>query len=91
MSASESGMAVVTARVVSIFTTNLGLPAPAIDADLFDTGVLDSVTFVDLLLHLEREFGIKCPLEELELDNFRSIGRIVNFIQSAAAAQGCAA
>jgi D-alanine--poly(phosphoribitol) ligase subunit 2 len=53
---------------------------PSAEADLFESGLLDSLAFVDLLLKLEEEFGIKAAVDELEIDNFRSIARIADFV-----------
>jgi acyl carrier protein len=60
---------------------------PAVDADVFESGVLDSLAFVDLLAALEREFGIAIALDDLEIDHFRSVARIADFV---AARQGAA-
>lgn len=67
-------------RIGKIFETRLNLVVPSVDTDLFETGGLDSLTFVELLLELEREYGVKVDLEDLELWNFRSITRIAGFI-----------
>lgn len=53
---------------------------PAFDTDLFDAGVLDSLAFVELLLQLEREFGVTTSVEDLEPENFRSIDSIAGFV-----------
>src|SRR6187549_989548 len=45
-------------RIAAIFASALHLDVPSWDTDLFDTGVLDSLAFVELLLQLEREFGV---------------------------------
>jgi acyl carrier protein len=50
------------------------------DTDLFDSGSLDSLAFVELLLHLERAFGIVTSVDDLEPGNFRTIGCITDFI-----------
>jgi acyl carrier protein len=39
--------------------------------DLFETGALDSMVFVDLVLYLEQQFDIQISTKELEPDNFR--------------------
>jgi methoxymalonate biosynthesis acyl carrier protein len=70
------------ARLAALFERELKLVVPSFDADLFETGSLDSLVFVDLLLALENEFGLKISLEDLELDNFRSIARLAKFIAS---------
>jgi acyl carrier protein len=69
-------------QLARIFEQKLNLVVPSFDADLFETRGLDSLAFVDLLLCLEKEFGLKVSLEDLELDNFRSIARLAKFIAS---------
>src|SRR5258706_7163410 len=63
-----------------IFQEQLNLVVPSADTDLFEAGPLDSLAFVKLLVHVEDEFGIHVSLEDLELNNFRSIARIAKFI-----------
>ena len=79
-------------RVLRVFSGPLNLDIPSDDTDLFEAGVLDSLAFVELLLNLEREFGVATSLEDLELDNFRSITRLVEFVvartESGAASAG---
>jgi acyl carrier protein len=48
--------------------------------DLLEVGLIDSLVFVDLLLLLESECGVSVAVEELEIDDFRSIDRIAAFI-----------
>lgn len=72
--------AAVEARIAQIFARALHLEVPTADLDLFETGAIDSLAFVELLLHLEREFAITVSLEELELDHFRTIRRIAQYV-----------
>lgn len=72
--------ATAEARIAKIFETALHLDVPSVETDLFETGAVDSLGFVEFLLHLEREFGIKVSLADLELDHFRTIQRIVQFV-----------
>lgn len=48
--------------------------------DLFETGALDSMVFVDLVLYLEQQFDIQISTKELEPDNFRSVDKIAGFV-----------
>jgi acyl carrier protein len=68
------------ARIRQVFRHKLKLDVPSVDTDLFDTAVLDSMVFVDLLLNLEREFGVTVALEDIEFDHFRSIEQIAEFV-----------
>lgn len=63
-----------------VFEEELGLSPPASDTDLFESGIMDSLTFVNMLVSIERKFGLVVKLENLELDNFRSLAGIARFI-----------
>jgi D-alanine--poly(phosphoribitol) ligase subunit 2 len=69
-------------RIARIFPAALQLDPPDADSDLFDTGVLDSLAFVALLLRLEQDFGVAVAVDDLELDNFRTIARIAEFVEA---------
>ena len=64
------------ARVQAIFRDRMEVEVPSADTDLFESGLVDSLTFVELLVHLEEEFGRRISLDELELEDLRSIDRI---------------
>ena len=67
-------------RIAALFVEKLNVEVPSIDADLYETGVLDSMAFVELLVFLEKEFEVKVGLNDLEIDNFRTIRKIVKFV-----------
>ena len=51
------------------------------EEDLLVEGVLDSLTLIQLLIHLEERFRIRISLEELEIENLRSIGSIARLVE----------
>jgi acyl carrier protein len=67
-------------QLTQLFATNLNLAVASPELDLIATGLLDSLTFVDLLVQLEHEFGVQIDLDNLKVDNFRSIASIAAFI-----------
>lgn len=69
-------------RITSLFEESLNVSVPSRETDLFESGGLDSLVFVELLVLMEREFGVSVALEEMELDNFRSIARIAEYLRS---------
>jgi acyl carrier protein len=75
------------ATLLTVFQ-RLGRDVPSCDADLFEAGVLDSIGFVELLAALEQEFGFVFQLDDLEVDNFRSVRAIAAFIAGSGAATG---
>jgi len=52
------------------------------DTMLFETGILDSLSLLKLVLFLEKQFGISVPAEELVPDNFKTINAICVYLRS---------
>jgi methoxymalonate biosynthesis acyl carrier protein len=50
------------------------------DVDLIDSGLVDSIGVVELILEIERRFEIELPPEQVEIDDFRSIHRIAMLV-----------
>ncbi|MGH8263595.1 MAG: acyl carrier protein [Steroidobacterales bacterium] len=67
-------------RLGAIFAETFHVDAPAPDTDLLDSGILDSLQFVELLHQLERRFGLKLRIEEIDLDDLRSLARIARLV-----------
>ncbi len=67
-------------RVVTLFSTALQIDVPTPQTDLLATGRLDSLGIVELVMQIEKTFGITVELEDLELDHFRSVDAIVRFV-----------
>lgn len=70
----------VVERVHEVFRRTLNVDVPSPDADLIDGGILDSLALVELLFQLEQEFGIEILLDQLDIENFRTIDRIAAFV-----------
>lgn len=68
-------------RLSKIFEENLNVSVPSVDTDLFESGGLDSLVFVELLVCLEKELDVVVEVEDMELENFRSIERIAEFLR----------
>lgn len=67
-------------KVAAIFSQYLNIEAPSSDTDLLVTGMLDSLALVELLLRLEQTFGVRISVDDLELDDFRSLDSIARFV-----------
>ena len=64
----------------ALFSETLNVDVPSADADLIESGLLDSLRLVELLLHIEGSLGCRVPLEEIDLDDLRSVNRIARMI-----------
>jgi len=67
-------------RLGALFVETLHIEAPSADTDLFETGILDSLQLVELLLQLEQRFGFKIKVDDINLDDLRTIARIARLV-----------
>lgn len=72
--------AAVEEQVAAIFQDELKIDVPSPKTDLLGTGTLDSLMLVELLLQLERRFGLRVDLDALEIDDFRSVEAVAAFV-----------
>ena len=52
-----------------------------IDDELFESGILDSITAVDLAVALEEKYNIKIPFVDINEQHFKTINAMVNYLQ----------
>ena len=51
-----------------------------VDKDLFESGLVNSMFAMELIVHLEQEFGVAIVGEDLKLDNFRTVERMTSLV-----------
>jgi acyl carrier protein len=61
----------------------LNATVPTDDTDIVESGLLDSLALVELLVGIEREFDVQVDLETLDLDNLRSVRTIAQTVLDA--------
>lgn len=67
-------------RIQAIFHEELQIDPPAIGDELIEAGVLDSMMFVSLLLHLEEEFQVTVVIQDVEITDFSTIEKIARMV-----------
>lgn len=67
-------------RISRLLSEKVQIEAFSIESDLVETGLLDSLKLVELMTSLEDEFGITISFDEIELDNFRSVVSIAEYV-----------
>jgi acyl carrier protein len=48
--------------------------------NLLADGMVDSLGMLRLVMHIEQELNIKIPHEDLVIENFRTVGIIINYL-----------
>ncbi|MFN0085082.1 MAG: acyl carrier protein [Blastocatellia bacterium] len=71
-------------KINEFLSRRIHVEPPTFDTDLMESGLLDSLTLVELMTGLEEEFGVTISFDEIELDNFRSVTRISEFVSQRA-------
>src|SRR5438552_8014037 len=72
-------------RLAALFVERFHVEVPSPETDLLETGILDSLQFVDLLAQLEQDFGFRIAIESLELDDLRTLARLGDVLAAHAA------
>lgn len=71
----------------ALLSEKLLVEVDSIEADLLKAGILDSLALIQLLAHLEERYGVRIPLEELEIEDLRSISSIARLVETQLGAQ----
>jgi acyl carrier protein len=73
---------ILHAQLRAFFSEKLSVEVSSVDTDLIQTGILDSLALVELLAHIEKEFGTEISLDDLEIEDFHSIARIAEYVDA---------
>jgi D-alanine--poly(phosphoribitol) ligase subunit 2 len=84
-SGSDGRSQVIQERIQRMIRERLHVEIDDPTIDLFETGIIDSLGLVELLLGLETEFGIPIATDRLDIENFRSLERTTVYLLARAA------
>ena len=52
------------------------------DEDLFEAGILDSMTFLRLMEFLDQRFGVVTDMGDMAMDRFNTVNRVVAHLRA---------
>ncbi len=70
----------VASQVQALLEEKLFVTVESHETDLLAAGILDSLTLVQMLTHLEERFGLRVAVEDLEIEDLRSIHAIARLV-----------
>ena len=73
-------------RLGAVFTESFHIEVPSPDTDLLESGILDSFQFVELLLQLEQNFNLRIKIDDIDLEDLRTIARIARLVTASSGA-----
>lgn len=72
--------------IAELFRQQLNINVASDETDLIEEGLIDSLMLVELIMHLEQQYGISVAFEDFEIDNFRTIKAIEEYVSRRLAA-----
>ena len=69
-------------EIRTLMTEKLLLEVASPDEDLLAGGILDSLSLIQLLVNLEQHFGIRIPLEEMQIEDVRSLRALARLVET---------
>lgn len=70
----------IRTNITSIVCKTLTLETIPFEKDLIDSGLLDSLSLIQLMVALEEEFNIRIEPEELDFEDYRSVKSMADMI-----------
>jgi len=52
------------------------------DVNMFDTGLLESMDFIELLMAIEEEFDMEIPPEEIKKEEMATPDKLISFVKA---------
>lgn len=52
------------------------------DVDIFEEGLVNSLFAIELMTFIEKAFKVKITMDDLDMENFKSVNNIVAFIKT---------
>ena len=73
---------ILHAQLRGFFSEKLSVEISSVDANLIQTGILDSLALVELLAYVEKEFETEISLDDIDIEDFHSIARIAEYVNA---------
>ena len=70
----------LAAEIEALCIKKLSIRVSSTDQDLFESGLLDSLSLVQLIVELERHYQVELPIGEIDIAALRSIGEMAQLI-----------
>ena len=70
------------AGILELIRDRLNIDVVDVDVDLIKTGMIDSLALVTLIAALEEMFACELPLDDFDIENFRSARRITQYLDA---------
>ncbi len=70
----------IAPKIIELLSERVQIEVASNEVDIVESGLLDSLGLVELMAGLEETFEIHISFDEIEIDNFRSVNRMTEFV-----------
>ena len=70
----------VKETITSFILNSINIAGLDDDDNLFETGIVNSLFAVQLMIYIEKTFGIEVTTDDLDIENFKSINATTSFV-----------
>lgn len=76
----DASTGAVNDQLIELVRDRLGVEVPSSDTDLVAEGLIDSLALVTLIVGIEDTFGCRLPLDDFDIERFRSVDAMAAFL-----------
>jgi D-alanine--poly(phosphoribitol) ligase subunit 2 len=76
----DASTGAVNDQLIDLVRDRLGVEVPSSDTDLVADGLIDSLALVTLIVGIEDTFGCRLPLDDFDIERFRSVDAMAAFL-----------
>ncbi len=69
-------------RVHHYIAEHVDVPELDYDVEIFEEGLVNSLFAIQLMTFLEKTFQIKVTMDDLDMNNYKSVTAITNFVRN---------
>lgn len=70
----------VSEQIRAFILNAVNLPALQDDDNLFESGIVNSLFAIQLMTFIERTFGLEVGVDDLDIENFKSVNAAAAFV-----------
>ena len=77
----QNGQIDTAAEILTILREDIDIEVPSPDSELLDSGLLDSIKLVDLIVVLEKRFEVQLDLISLDFGDLESVQSLARLVE----------
>jgi acyl carrier protein len=69
-------------EISAFLLSSIGISKLDDNEDIFETGLVNSLFAIEMMVFLETTFSIKVVMDDLDMNNFKSVAQLSEFVKN---------